>query len=170
MQLIENPNKNEWASLLERPHFDNSELFSTVKKILEDVKKRGDVAVKEYEEKFDHVTLENLQVTEKEIEDAENSIDEKLKQAIEKAKSNITKFHKAQDQPLPRVETCEGVTCWQKAKPIEKVGLYIPGGTAPLFSTVLMLALPAQIAGCKEITLCTPPNKEGKVNPAVLCS
>ena len=168
MQLIENPNKNEWASLLERPHFDNSELFSTVKKILEDVKKRGDVAVKEYEEKFDHVTLENLQVTEKEIEDAENSIDEELKQAIEKAKSNITKFHKAQNQPLPRVETCEGVTCWQKAKPIEKVGLYIPGGTAPLFSTVLMLALPAQIAGCKEITLCTPPNKEGKVNPAVL--
>lgn len=168
MQLKKYPQENEWATLLERPHFDNTQLFATVKGILDDIRTRGDEAVKEYEEKFDHVKLNDLQVSEPEIKEAEETLGSELKEAILKAKGNIEKFHKAQDQELPCVETTKGVTCWQKAKPIEKVGLYIPGGTAPLFSTVLMLALPAQIAGCKEITLCTPPNKEGKVPPAVL--
>lgn len=168
MQLIKYPAESEWAALLERPHFDNTQLFDTVRNILNDIKQRGDVAVKEYEEKFDHVKLEKLQVTDAEIAEAEASLSEELKQAIKNAKVNIEKFHKAQDQELPCVETAPGVVCWQKAKAIEKVGLYIPGGTAPLFSTVLMLAIPAQIAGCKEISLCTPPNREGKVHPAVL--
>lgn len=168
MQVIKYPAEKEWSALLERPHFDNTQLFDTVKGILDDIKKRGDEAVKEYEEKFDHVKLDSLEVTEAEIAEAESLISDELKEAIKKAKTNIEIFHKAQDQELPCVETTPGVTCWQKAKPIEKVGLYIPGGTAPLFSTVLMLAIPAKIAGCKEITLCTPPNREGKVHPAVL--
>ena len=168
MQLIKYAKKEEWAKLLERPHFDTTQLFATVRGILDDIQKRGDEAVREYEEKFDHVKLDNLQVTEAEIDAAEKELDEALKTAIVRAKNNIEKFHAAQDQPLPCVETTQGVTCWQKAKAIEKVGLYIPGGTAPLFSTVLMLAVPAKIAGCKEITLCTPPNREGKVPAAVL--
>ncbi len=168
MQLIKNAKVEDWSSLLERPHFDTTQLFATVRGILDDIKSRGDAAVKEYEEKFDKVKLDSLQVSLQEIEEAEGQLSEELKVAIVKAKNNIEKFHKAQDQELPCVETTPGVTCWQKAKPIEKVGLYIPGGTAPLFSTVLMLAVPAKIAGCREITLCTPPNKEGKVPAAVL--
>ena len=168
MQLIKYPAESEWNSLLERPHFDNSQLFSTVQSILDDIKSRGDEAVIEYEEKFDHVKLNSLAVSEAEIAEAEATVSDELKAAIQKAKCNIEKFHKAQDQELPCVETTPGVVCWQKAKAIQKVGLYIPGGTAPLFSTVLMLAVPAKIAGCQEITLCTPPNREGKVHPAVL--
>lgn len=168
MQLIKYAKVEEWAKHLERPHFDTTQLFATVKGILDDIQKRGDEAVKEYEEKFDKVKLDSLQVSLQEIEEAEGQLSEELKVAIVNAKNNIEKFHKAQDQELPCVETTPGVTCWQKAKPIEKVGLYIPGGTAPLFSTVLMLAVPAKIAGCREITLCTPPNKEGKVPAAVL--
>jgi histidinol dehydrogenase len=136
--------------------------------ILDDVKQNGDTAVKNYELKFDKVELNSLIVSEKELSEAENLCSEELKKSILLAKENIWKFHEAQNQDLPCVETMPGVKCWQKAKAIEKVGLYIPGGTAPLFSTVLMLALPAKIAGCKEIILCTPPNKEGKIHPAVL--
>lgn len=151
-----------------RPTFDNATLFDTVRTVLNDVKEKGDEAVKAYELKFDKVELSSLAVTEQEIQEAEAIVSQELKDAILLAKGNIQKFHSAQAQELPTVETMPGVTCWQKAKAIEKVGLYIPGGTAPLFSTVLMLAIPAQIAGCKEIVLCTPPNKEGKVHPAVL--
>lgn len=169
MQLIKYPNKEQWAELLKRPSFDNSSLMATVRGVLDDVRSRGDEAVKEYELKFDKVQLDSLAVSEAEFAESESLIDDELKKAIRQAKENIAKFHAAQDQPLPCVETMSGVKCWQKAIAIQKVGLYIPGGTAPLFSTVLMLAVPAQIAGCKEIVLCTPPDKTtGKVNPAVL--
>lgn len=168
MKIYKYPSSSEWAQLLARPTFDNATLFDTVRTVLNDVKSKGDEAVKAYEEKFDKVTLSSLIVSQDEILEAESIVSEELKKAILLAKDNIQKFHKAQAQELPCVETMPGVTCWQKAKAIEKVGLYIPGGTAPLFSTVLMLAIPAQIAGCKEIILCTPPNKEGKVHPAVL--
>ena len=168
MKYIKYPSKEELPELLTRPHFDNSSLRGTVDGVLADIRKRGDAAVKEYELKFDKVELASLAVTADEIKEAEALVDNELKSAIIKAKDNIAKFHAAQDQTLPSVETMPGVKCWQKAMPIEKVGLYIPGGTAPLFSTVLMLAVPAQIAGCREIVLCTPPNREGKVNPAVL--
>lgn len=168
MKIYKYPSSSEWAQLLARPTFDNATLFDTVRTVLNDVKSKGDEAVKAYEEKFDKVTLSSLIVSQEEILEAESIVSEELKKAILLAKDNIQKFHKAQAQELPCVETMPGVTCWQKAKAIEKVGLYIPGGTAPLFSTVLMLAIPAQIAGCKEIVLCTPPNKEGKVHPAVL--
>ncbi len=168
MKIYKYPAESEWAGLLARPTFDNATLFDTVRTVLNDVKEKGDDAVKAYELKFDKVNLSSLIVTDEEIKEAESLVSKELRESILLAKGNIQKFHKAQDQELPCVETMPGVTCWQKAKAIEKVGLYIPGGTAPLFSTVLMLAIPAQIAGCKEIILCTPPNKEGKVHPAVL--
>lgn len=168
MKLIKYPQQVDWSAILARPVFDNSQLLETVKLILEDVRSRGDIAIKEYELKFDKVQLANLQVSEGEIAEAEKSVSEELKVAINLAKNNIEKFHSAQKHDLPKIETMTGVTCWQKAVAIDKVGLYIPGGTAPLFSTVLMLAIPAKIAGCKEIVLCTPPNKEGKIHPAVL--
>lgn len=168
MKIYKYPKPEEWGELLKRPTFDNATLFDIVRGVLDDVKKNGDAAVKAYELKFDKVDLPSLIVTEDEIKEAEGLISDDLKKGILLAKDNIAKFHQAQIQELPCVETMSGVKCWQKAKAIEKVGLYIPGGTAPLFSTVLMLALPAQIAGCKEIILCTPPNKEGKVHPAVL--
>ncbi len=168
MKLIKYPATSDWANILARPTFDNSQLLETVKEVLENVRIRGDEAIKKYELKFDKVELFELQVTEREIAAAEKEISEELKAAILLAKSNIEKFHTVQKQDLPCVETMPGVTCWQKAVAIDKVGLYIPGGTAPLFSTVLMLAIPAQIAGCKEIVLCSPPNKEGNIHPAVL--
>ncbi|MBQ6561546.1 MAG: histidinol dehydrogenase [Paludibacteraceae bacterium] len=168
MKIIEYPQHKDWKSLLSRPALDNSSLTETVTAVLDDIKSRGDAAVKEYELKFDKVQLDSLQVSEDEIAEAETLVADELKNAIRLAKGNIEKFHAAQDHELPRIETMPGVTCWQKAMPIEKVGLYIPGGTAPLFSTVLMLAVPARIAGCKEIVLCTPPAKNGKVHPAVL--
>ncbi|MBS7362221.1 MAG: histidinol dehydrogenase [Paludibacteraceae bacterium] len=168
MKIIEYPQHKDWKSLLSRPALDNSSLTETVTAVLDDIKSRGDAAVKEYELKFDKVQLDSLQVSEDEIAEAETLVSDELKNAIRLAKGNIEKFHAAQDHELPRIETMPGVTCWQKAMPIEKVGLYIPGGTAPLFSTVLMLAVPARIAGCKEIVLCTPPAKNGKVHPAVL--
>ena len=170
MQTIKYPQKTDWAQLLTRPTFDNSALTETVQSVLNDVKNRGDQAVKEYGLKFDKVELQNLQVSENEIVEASTLVSEELKSAILLAKSNIEKFHSAQKYELPKVETMLGVACWQKAVAIEKVGLYIPGGTAPLFSSVLMLAIPAQIAGCKEIVLCSPPSKEGKIHPAVLYS
>ena len=168
MKIIKYPNKDQWAELLARPAFDNSSLTETVRGVLNDVRTRGDVAVKEYELKFDKVELDSLCVSATEIEETENLISTELKSAICAAKDNIARFHAAQDQELPAVETMPGVKCWQRAMPIQKVGLYIPGGTAPLFSTVLMLAVPAQIAGCSEIVLCSPPSKNGKIHPAVL--
>ena len=168
MNIIKNPSRSDWAKIIERPHLDISQLNSTVSSVLADVKSRGDEAVKEYEEKFDHVNLSSIAVTEEEMKEAETLVSEDLEQAIRLAHFNIKKFHESQRFKGEKVETGPGITCWQKSVAIERVGLYIPGGTAPLFSTVLMLATPAKIAGCKEIVLCTPPNREGKVNPAIL--
>ena len=154
--------------IVERPHLDVSQLNETVASVLADVRQRGDEAVKGYELKFDHVDLQTHEVTQGEIEEAETMVSKNLKEAIQLAHHNIKTFHESQRFHTKKIETQPGVTCWQKSVPIEKVGLYIPGGTAPLFSTVLMLATPAKIAGCKEIVLCTPPNREGKVNPAIL--
>ena len=150
---------------------DLSKLNATVSSVLQDIKENGDEAIKKYEEKFDHVKLSSLRVTEDEISEAWEKVSADLKDSLEQAHHNIAVFHEAQKfGEGQHIETCNGVTCWQKSIAIEKVGLYIPGGTAPLFSTVLMLATPAKIAGCKEIVLCTPPNKEGKVNPAILAA
>ena len=168
MNIIKYPAREEWSQIVERPHLDVSELNETVAAVLADVRRRGDDAVKGYELKFDHVDLQSLCVTEEEMQEAEGLVSEELKEAIRLAHHNIKVFHEAQQFKSKKVETMPGVTCWQKSSPIEKVGLYIPGGTAPLFSTVLMLATPAKIAGCEEIVLCTPPNREGKVNPAIL--
>jgi histidinol dehydrogenase len=168
MNIIRYPEKSEWQKIVERPHLDVSQLNETVASVLADVKQRGDEAVKGYELKFDHVDLSSLEVTKDEIAEAEKLVTKELKEAIQLAHANIKTFHESQRFRSKKVETLPGVTCWQKSVPIEKVGLYIPGGTAPLFSTVLMLATPAKIAGCKEIVLCTPPNREGKVNPAIL--
>ena len=168
MNIIRYPERSEWNKIVERPHLDVSQLNQTVASVLADVKQRGDEAVKGYELKFDHVDLPSLEVTKAEIKEAEALVSVELKEAIQLAHSNIKTFHKSQRFHTKKVETQPGVVCWQKSVAIEKVGLYIPGGTAPLFSTVLMLATPAKIAGCKEIVLCTPPNREGKVNPAIL--
>ena len=168
MKKILYPNKSEWAEMLRRPVLNVETLFENVGTILKEVRTNGDKAVIEYEERFDKVKLESLAVSEAEIKEAEKEVPIELKVAILLAQRNIYTFHKKQKFEGKKVETMEGVTCWQKAVGIEKVGLYIPGGTAPLFSTVLMLAVPAKIAGCKEIVLCTPPNKEGKINPAIL--
>ena len=168
MEVIKYPSKADWPSLVKRQALDVTTLFDTVRTVLNEVRSEGDTAVKRYEEKFDKVTLSGLQVSEEEIKEARELVSEDLKQAIRTAKANIEKFHASQRFTGQKVETTSGVTCWQKAVAIEKVGLYIPGGTAPLFSTVLMLAVPAHIAGCKEIVLCTPPNREGKVHPAIL--
>lgn len=168
MQIIRNPKRSEWAGMLERPHIDVSALRETVLGVLNDVREGGDEAVKKYEKKFDKVELESLAVSEEEMAEAESLVSDELKNALNEACENIKRFHASQKAVCPRVETSSGVTCWQKAVPIDKVGLYIPGGTAPLFSTVLMLAVPARIAGCAEIVLCSPPGKDGKLNPAIL--
>lgn len=170
MNVIRFPDKSEWTGIVERPHLDLTQLNATVTSVLNDVKANGDAAVKRFEEKFDHVSLESLAVSEAEIDAAFGEITPKLKASLELAHHNIAVFHEAQRFKGKKIETAKGVTCWQKSIPIEKVGLYIPGGTAPLFSTVLMLATPAKIAGCGEIVLCTPPNREGKVNPAILAA
>lgn len=168
MQVIKYPTREDWASLLTRPVFDSTSHFDTVQKMLDDVRNRGDKAVRELTLQFDKVKLEEFEVSREEIAEAEQQISVHLKQAIEMARRNIWKFHSEQQQDFPEIQTSPGVYCWQKAVAIEKVGLYVPGGTAPLFSTVLMLGIPAQIAECKEVVLCTPPNKEGKIHPAVL--
>ena len=168
MNIIRYPKREDWASITERPQLDTSTLNATVSNILGDIKANGDEAVRKYEEMFDHVRLDSLAVSENEIEEAWNSVPAELRQAIELAHANISSFHEAQHFNGVKVETAPGVTCWQKSVPIEKVGLYIPGGTAPLFSTVLMLATPARIAGCREIVLCTPPDRNGNINPAIL--
>lgn len=168
MKVIKYPQKSEWSKILARPAFDTSSLNATVSSILAEIKSGGDKAVISYEEKFDKVQLSSLSVSQKEIEDSDKLLSEELKSAIRTAKDNIEKFHAAQKFEPKKIETTAGVVCWQKVVGIEKVGLYIPGGTAPLFSTVLMLAVPAKIAGCREIVLCTPPDKDGNVNPAIL--
>ena len=168
MKKILYPHKNDWAEILKRPVLNMETLRGTVCEVLDKIKAEGDKAVIEYEERFDKVKLESLAVTDEEMKEAEALVPIELKVAILLAQRNIYTFHKKQKFEGKKVETMEGVTCWQKAVGIEKVGLYIPGGTAPLFSTVLMLAVPAKVAGCKEIVLCTPPNKEGKIHPAIL--
>lgn len=168
MNIIKYPSQEHIKKIIERPHLDVSQLNATVASVLADVKENGDKAVIAYEEKFDHVKLASLAVTEEEIDEAEALVSQDLKDALILAHENIAKFHESQKFESTKVQTAPGVVCWQKSVAIEKVGLYIPGGTAPLFSTVLMLATPAKIAGCKEIVLCTPPNREGKVNPAIL--
>lgn len=168
MNYIEYPDKEAYAAICERPHIDVSQLNSIVEGVLDNIRENGDAAVKVYEEKFDHVRLDSLAVTPEELEAAETLVSPELVEAIKVAHENIYRFHASQKFESKKIETRKGVTCWQKSIAIEKVGLYIPGGTAPLFSTVLMLATPAKIAGCKEIVLCSPPNREGKINPAIL--
>lgn len=168
MNIIKYPARSDWKSILSRPTLNTATLRDTVLQVLGAIREKGDKAVIEYEEKFDKVKLSSLEVTEEEFAEAELLTDSKLKEAIENALENIRTFHVSQKFEGKKITTTTGVTCWQKAVAIEKVGLYIPGGTAPLFSTVLMLAAPAKIAGCKEIVLCSPPNKEGKINPAIL--
>lgn len=168
MNIVRFPKKEDYAKICERPHLDVSQLNATVSAVLSDIKERGDAAVKDYEAKFDKVQLDGLVVSAEEMQEAESLVSAELMSALVLAHKNIATFHESQRFVGKKVETASGVTCWQKACAIEKVGLYIPGGTAPLFSTVLMLATPAKIAGCKEIVLCTPPNREGKVHPAIL--
>lgn len=168
MTILRYPDRNQWTDICRRPQLDMSQLNNTVTTVLNDIRTRGDAAVKEYEQRFDHVSLDSLAVSDKEIESARSMISQQLLDAITLAHGNIRRFHESQRFNGINVETCPGVECWQKSVPIERVGLYIPGGTAPLFSTVLMLATPALIAGCKEIVLCTPPAKDGSVNPAIL--
>lgn len=168
MKKIIYPDRRDWAEILHRPTLDTETLRDTVKEVLDRVKAEGDKAVIDFEERFDKVKLSSLAVTETEMTEAEKEVPIELKAAMMLAQKNIHTFHASQRFEGKKVQTISGVTCWQKAVAIEKVGLYIPGGTAPLFSTVLMLATPARIAGCKEIVLCTPPNKEGKIHPAIL--
>ena len=168
MNKIYNPKPESWSTLLERPTKTVDDIEATVKEIFKEVQKKGDEAITKYTSLFDGVAVDNLEVTPEEINEAIASIPQELQDAIQLAKSNIEKFHTAQKNTRVSVETTPGVACWQEKRPIQKIGLYIPGGTAPLFSTVLMLAVPANIAGCKEIVLCSPPDKKGKINPAIL--
>ena len=168
MKIFIDPDKSTWSEILKRPLFSVSELYGKVGEILEEIRKNGDHALRSFTEKFDGVALENMAVSAEEIAEAENLVSADLKEAIQLAAQNIQTFHSAQKTEIRKIETSPGVVCWQKPVAIEKVGLYIPGGTAPLFSTVLMLAIPAQIAGCSEIVLCSPPNKAGKIHPAIL--
>ncbi|WP_299311329.1 histidinol dehydrogenase [uncultured Aquimarina sp.] len=168
MQKIYNPDRNTWDKILRRPTQTVADIESIVLDVFKEVKTDGDVAIDKYTQKFDNVSLDSILVSEEEIETAKQLVSQELKDAIVLAKSNIEAFHAAQKTEKVSVETKDGVSCWQEKRPIKKVGLYIPGGTAPLFSTILMLAIPANIAGCKEIVLCSPPNKEGKINPAIL--
>jgi histidinol dehydrogenase len=168
MKTYINPQRHSWAQILQRPLLNVTGLHETVKGILNEIKANGDVALRKFTLQFDGIELEHLQVEDEELNAAGNLLNPQLKKAIELAANNIEKFHSAQKTGTIKVETMPGVLCWQKAVAIEKVGLYIPGGTAPLFSTVLMLAIPARIAGCREIILCTPPGKDGRINPAIL--
>ena len=168
MEVIKFPPRDQWASIQTRPVFDYTVLFDRVQKILDDVRQNGDKALINYTKQFDNVNLDALEVTKEEIAEAAPLLSVELKQAIEMSRRNIWKFHSEQQHDYDEIQTSPGVYCWQKAVPIEKVGFYIPGGSAPLFSTVLMLGIPAQIAECKEVILCTPPNAEGKVHPAIL--
>ncbi|MDO6852661.1 histidinol dehydrogenase [Cellulophaga lytica] len=168
MNKIDNPAVADWKQVLERPTQTVADIEGTVVSVFNEVKIDGDKAIQKYTAKFDGVSLQSTIVSVEELVEAEKLVSEELKKAIQLAKSNIETFHKAQKTSKVSIETANGVDCWQEKRPIQKVGLYIPGGTAPLFSTILMLATPANIAGCKEIVLCSPPNKEGKINPAIL--
>ncbi len=168
MIKLENPDKSTWQEVLKRPTQTYEQIEGTVLEVFKAIQTEGDTAVARYTEKFDGIIPENLIVSQSEIDQARASLDSNLKDAIKLAKTNIERFHEAQRTPRIEVETASGVTCWQEKRPIQKVGLYIPGGTAPLFSTILMLAIPAKIAGCKEVILCTPPDKKGNINPAIL--
>ncbi|MDD4191250.1 MAG: histidinol dehydrogenase [Mangrovibacterium sp.] len=168
MKRYINPEKEEWTRILERPVINMNELTGKVQAILREIQAEGETAVRRYTQLFDGICLGKIAVSQEEIEEAARQVDADLREAIEKAGQNIRKFHEMQKPEVRQLETTPGVTCWQKPVPIEKVGLYIPGGSAPLFSTVLMLGIPAKIAGCSEIILCTPPDKEGKVDPAIL--
>lgn len=168
MKVYRNPDKKVWPELLKRPLQDNQSLFPQVQEILNDIRNRGDDALIEYTQKFDKVSLTKFEMDNEEIDAAADDINDELKKAIHLAAGNIEKFHSTQKSIVQRVEIQPGVVCWQKSVPIEKIGIYIPGGTAPLFSTVLMLAIPARIAGCSEIILCTPPDDTGGINPAIL--
>ncbi len=168
MDLIKYPNKESWNEILKRPTIDNSSLESTVQSVLTDIKLNGQSAVKKYTLQFDKVAIENVLVTENELLQADTLISDDLKKAIQIAKNNIETFHSAQKETFQIIETMPGVKCWRKSIAIQKVGLYIPGGTAPLFSTILMLGIPAKLAGCSEIILCTPPDQNGNINPAIL--
>jgi histidinol dehydrogenase len=168
MNKIYNPKQTDWASLLERPTKTVDDIEATVKEIFAAVQSKGNEAINQYTAQFDGIRLNTIQVSEDEIQTAIAQVDDELKGAIQLAKSNIEKFHQAQKTNRVSVETTSGVQCWQEKRPIQKIGLYIPGGTAPLFSTVLMLAVPAAIAGCKEVVLCSPPDKNGNLNPAIL--
>jgi histidinol dehydrogenase len=170
MERYRYPSPDEWKSITERPHIDTVALHSTVRNILEDVKAKGDKAIIQYEEKFDHAILDTLSVSAEEMENAVNSVPTELLEALTLAHKNISTFHASQRIITHKVETAPGVECWQKSVPITTVGLYVPGGTAPLFSTVLMLATPAKIAGCPNIIMCTPPRRDGSVNPAILAA
>lgn len=168
MKIIKYPERKDWSELLARPAIDHSTLHGTVSQILHEVKTRGDAAVREFSAKFDQSAPAVLEVTAEEIRESEKLVPLQLRQAIEMSRRNIWKFHSEQQHELNEIQTSPGVYCWQKAVAIQKVGLYIPGGSAPLFSTVLMLGIPAQIAECKEIILCTPPDKDGNIHPAIL--
>ncbi|MCP9200644.1 histidinol dehydrogenase [Gramella sp. GC03-9] len=168
MKKILNPTRTEWANVLKRPTQTFDDIEDTVKQIFREIQQEGNKAVKKYTERFDGVKLEDIRVSEEEIEKAQELVSPELKKAIELAKNNIENFHAAQKTERVSLETIEGVQCWQEKRPIQKVGLYIPGGTAPLFSSILMLAIPARIAGCEEVVLCTPPNKKAEIDPAIL--
>lgn len=168
MKVYQNPSQNDWSELLKRPTDSIADLQNTVTDIFKEVQQKGDKAVDKYTSFFDGVILDSIEVTTTEIQESIEQVPIELKEAIQIAQSNIEKFHRAQKTEKVSIETTSGVICWQEKRPIQKIGLYIPGGSAPLFSTVLMLAIPAKLAGCKEIVLCSPPNKEGKINPAIL--
>jgi len=168
MKTVKYPNREQWQDLLKRPVMNVAALENIVSGVLNDVKTNGDEAVKKYTSQFDKVTVNELLVSPQEFSDAEKNVSDELKAAIQQARKNIEKFHSTQKEVVKVVETVDGVTCWRKSIAIEKVGLYIPGGSAPLFSTILMLGVPAKIAGCNEIVLCTPPTSEGKINAAIL--
>jgi histidinol dehydrogenase len=168
MNVYYEPNPSEWDEIIKRPTLDTTALKDKVSSVLQDIQANGDQAVLKYTSLFDQVQLDNNVVTTSEIQEAVDSLSEELKTAIQKAAANIQKFHEEQLQPIEKIEVMPGIVCWRKSVGIEKVGLYIPGGSAPLFSTILMLAIPAKIAGCKEIILCSPPNKSGKLHPAIL--
>jgi histidinol dehydrogenase len=168
MELFKYPDRKEWPELLKRPTIDSSSLEKKVRKILENVKKKGDKSVRKYSKEFDGVKLKKLLVSEKEINQAKDLLSDELKAAINTAKNNIEKFHSGQLLKEEVIETMPGVKCWRKSVAIDKVGLYIPGGTAPLFSTILMLGVPSKLSGCNEIILCSPPSKDGSLNPAII--
>ncbi len=168
MKTLINPDLKEWASLVRRPAKSFAQLDQVVDEVFDNIRKKGDKALYEYTEKFDKANLKSLKIEEGELKNSSKKISKKLKDSIDVAFENISKFHKAQKEKIQKIETTSGVVCWRESRGIEKVGIYIPGGTAPLFSTVLMLAIPAKLAGCREIILCTPPDKNGKINPAIL--